>query len=385
MNLLDLVIVVLLLLAVSAGYQMGFVRRVAGWIGFAIGAVVGWRLSEAAARAFEGGTPAIRVMAAAAVVLTVGSMGGAIGEAVGRVVRRAVPRGPARAVDSAAGGVAGLAAVLAGVWLAFPVLANIPGGIAREAHTSAIVGFVRDIAPTTPPQSLQALGDRLAKVRFPDIHGLQRAPDLGSPPSVATVPDAVVQRVAASTVNVEAFGCGGRHEGSGWTVGQNTVVTNAHVVAGAERVRLRRPDQRLVDATVVVFDDNRDIAVLDAPGLGQSPLPLGNAGTGTNGIVVGYPGGVDRPVVSPAAIRREQPTVGRDIYHRDRVRRQVLFLAARLQRGDSGSPLADAQGRVVGMAFAVAPDRQATAYALDDSEVRATLGAPRRPGTGSCI
>ena len=384
MNLLDLVLVVLLVLAVPAGYRVGFLRRVAGWFGFGIGAVVGWRLSEAAARSFEGGTPAVRVIAAAALVLAVGSVGGAIAEGIGRAVRRAVPRGPARAVDSAAGAVAGLAAVLAGVWLAFPVLAHIPGGIAREAHTSAIVGFVRDIAPT-PPESLQALGDRLAKVRFPDIHGLQRAPDLGSPPSVATVPDAVVERVAASTVNVEAFGCGGRHEGSGWTVAPDTVVTNAHVVAGADRVRLRRPDQRLVDATVVVFDDDRDIAVLDAPALGQSPLPVADAGPGTDGVVVGYPGGVDRPVVSPAAIRREQPTVGRDIYRRDRVQRQVLFLAARLQKGDSGSPLADAQGRVVGMAFAVAPDRQATAYALDDSEVRATLGAPRRPGAGSCI
>lgn len=383
MNLLDVVIAVLLFVAGVGGYAAGFARRATGWIGFGIGVVLGWQVAQWAAREVEFGNPVFRVLAAAAIVLTIGSLVGAVGEAIGHAIRRAVPRGPARAADAAAGALLGVAAVLVGVWLAFPVLAQVPGGVARQAHTSAIIDIVREVAPR-PPDRLQALGDRLGKVRFPDVTPLGRAPDMGAPPPM-TVSDAVLQRVSGSTVNVEAVGCGGQHEGSGWASAPNTIVTNAHVVAGADRVRVRRPDQRVLDATVVIFDDNRDIAVLDVPGLGQTPLPLRNAPPGTNGAVIGYPGGVNRPVVTPAAIRREQPTVGRDIYREDTVRREVLFLAARLRQGDSGGPLIDGDGRVVGMAFAIAPDRRTTAYALDDSEVRAVLGAPRRPTTGRCL
>ena len=68
-------------------------------------------------------------------------------------------------------------------------------------------------------------------------------------------------------------------------------------------------------------------------------------------------------------------------------RRQILVLAAALEPGDSGGALVDTGGRVVGVAFAVAPDRPATAYALDSAELRAALAAPRgaQVTTGPCV
>jgi len=59
-----------------------------------------------------------------------------------------------------------------------------------------------------------------------------------------------------------------------------------------------------------------------------------------------------------------------------------VFLAASLLQGDSGAPVADAEGRVVATAFAIAPDVETTAYAVSDSELDAVLDAPRGDVTG---
>jgi S1-C subfamily serine protease len=79
--------------------------------------------------------------------------------------------------------------------------------------------------------------------------------------------------------------------------------------------------------------------------------------------------------------------VGRDLYDQSQTRRDVFILAAALQPGDSGGALADASGSVVGVAFAIAPDRPGTSYALTSAELRAVLSLPRASGvsTGPCL
>ena len=62
-----------------------------------------------------------------------------------------------------------------------------------------------------------------------------------------------------------------------------------------------------------------------------------------------------------------------DIHGRSRSARQVYVLAAALQRGDSGGPVVNRQGKVVGMAFAVDTTRPHTAYALGNDEVQRAL------------
>jgi S1-C subfamily serine protease len=305
-------------------------------------------------------------------------------EIVGHNLRRVVAPGPARTIDRTLGAVAGAAGVVVGAWLLIPVLADVPGSVALLARTSKVLQTIDDVTPTAP-DAMRALRTYLGEDRFPQVFaGLDPAPDTGPPPSEVPLAANVLARVTASTVNVETEGCGARHEGSGFAVDTDLVVTNAHVVAGSTEIRVRRPDQRLVAAQVVVFDPNRDLALLRAPGLGQAPLPLANAAVGDEGVVVGYPGGQNTPRPAPAVIRNESSTLGYDIYNEQRTRRQVLFLAASLRPGDSGGPLVDTQGRVVGVAFAIAPDRPGTAYALDDSELRPVLDAPRRVDAGRC-
>lgn len=384
MNYLDIVVLFMALSAALGGFRIGFVARSLSWAGFGIGLAAGGVFLPSVLRRFADSPPIVLVMLGIFVLFGAGSIGGAVGEAIGHSVRRAIP-GAVRPLDRAGGAVAGGLGVLVGLWLVLPLMAEVPGAVAQQARSSEIGAFVRQVAPT-PPDSIERLRSLVAKSRFPQVFaGLQPAPDTGPPPSQIPIPAAVVERAIRSTVNVESFGCGEVHEGSGYAAAPNTIVTNAHVVAGADRVRVLRPDGRRLDATVVVFDDDRDLAVLDVPGLGQTPLPLADTQPGAPGVVLGHPGGQDQVRPAPASVQREVTAVGRDIYGRDQVRRQVLYLAAELRPGDSGGALIDSDGRVIGVAFAIAPDRSATAYALSDDEVRAALAAPRGAGAGPCM
>ncbi|HVF32751.1 MAG TPA: MarP family serine protease [Acidimicrobiales bacterium] len=385
MNLLDVLLGVALVSAVVGGYRVGLVARVASWIGALGGFLLALRLLPDVLRRFEGIAPTTRLLVTLAALLGGAALGGAIGEAVGSALRRVVPP-PARLLDRVGGGMVGIVGLVVALWLFLPVVAQVPGQAARLARNSAILRVIDDTLPT-PPDASQAVQRLVGDARFPDVFDdLRPAPDMGPPPEQVPIDPAVVARAVASTVNVESEGCGGLHEGSGFVVAPDTVVTNAHVVAGGDRVRLRRPDGRLVRAVIVAFDDDRDLAVLRAEELGLQPLPIGEAAEGAPGAVLGYPGGQNTVRVAPAVIRDEQPTVGRDIYGRDRTRRQVLFLASALRPGDSGAALIDGEGRVVGVAFAIAPDRQGVSYAVDDSELRAVLDAPRSAGVGGpCV
>jgi S1-C subfamily serine protease len=193
--------------------------------------------------------------------------------------------------------------------------------------------------------------------------------------------------VAASTVKVEGVACSRIQDGSGFSAAPDEVVTNAHVVAGERQTSVITPAGRRLKATVVQFDPNRDLALLRVPGLGQTPLPLATAKPGSEGAVFGHPNGQAELAITPAAIRQQVTAVGRDLYDSHETRRQVFILASDLAPGDSGGGLVNPAGAVVGVAFAIAPDRPGTSYALTTDEVRPVLalGGAAPVNTGPCL
>ena len=148
---------------------------------------------------------------------------------------------------------------------------------------------------------------------------------------------------------------------------------------------VERDDGRSVEARLIAFDPDRDLAVLAVTGLDRRALPLGDARIGSTGAVYGHPGGGPLEL-SPFEVGRREPVTGTDIYDRERSEREVLFLAADLQPGDSGGALISPEGKVIGIAFAIAPDRAGVAYALAVSEVQAILAelVPEGVGAGPC-
>lgn len=385
-NLLDALLLVAITIAVATGLRLGFVARAASFLGLAAGLGLA-TLTVPYAMSITGDRQApVRLFVGLLVLAVTVTVVATLFQAVGIRVRRTVAASQLSSLDRGAGALAGVAIVLLFVWLAIPAASVVPGSIATQVRSSAVVEAVTNLTPP-PPDTVQALRNIVTTSRFPEVFAdLQPAPITGPPPSEIPIDAAVVERATASTVNVEADGCDRRFEGSGFTVAAGVVVTNAHVVAGADVVEVRTPDGPLLAARVVVFDPDRDLAVLTVPDLGQEPLELGTTEVGSVGVVIGYPGGQDTPRVAPVEIRDRRTAIGRDIYGRERTEREVLFLAADLQQGDSGSPVIDASGRVVGVTFAISPDRSTAAFALDRPELDAALAAEQRPGfTGPCI
>ncbi len=223
--------------------------------------------------------------------------------------------------------------------------------------------------------------------QFPRVFdALEPAPDLGPPPSSANIPQPVVDAVVPSTVKVHGVACRRIQEGSGFVAGPGLIVTNAHVVAGETETVVQRSDGSEVRAVVVAFDPRRDLAVLSAPDIDRPALPRVDVEEGATGAVFGHPGG--GPLrAAPFSVGRTVNATGTDIYDRERIERKVLILASNLAPGDSGAALVDASGRVVGVAFAIAPDRPGVAYALDIEELEAVLATPttQQVDTGPCL
>ncbi len=384
-NLLDLLLVVAVVAAVVGGLRAGFVARAASWLGLVAGFLAATWTVPTSLTLVEAGTPGVRLFTGLLVLAVTVTAVTTLFQLAGQRVGRTIATSPLSAFDRGAGAVLGGGLVVALVWLLVPAAAEVPGNVAQQVRTSRMVAAVQQVTPP-PPDTVRALRTMVDSSRFPEVFAdLRPAPTTGPPPEEIAVPADVVERATASTVNIEAHGCG-RYEGSGFTVASNTVATNAHVVAGATEVQVKRPDGTVRDATVVVFDPDADLALLEVPDLGQDPLPLAATTTGTEGVVIGYPGGQDTPRVAPSRIEDRRTALGRDIYGRTPTERRVLFLAAELQRGDSGSPVVDSDGRVGGVVFAISPDRPTTAYALDLDELEEVLDAPREPGVvGDCI
>ena len=386
MNVLDIVIVGLAIGAAVGGYRLGLLARATSWAGMIIGLVLAARIVEPVADAMEGASP-FRVLLTATGLLIGGAfLGQAVGLLVGARLNRTLPEGRAQELDRAGGAVAGIVGVVIGVWLLAPAMARVPGTSARLARESAITGAVAETLPR-PPDALRTF-ERIVGTELPAVLDLfEAAPDLGPPPAESGLTPEVAEQVAASTVKVEAFACGRVQDGSGSVLRDpDLVVTNAHVVAGADEVVVQRyPDGEAITATVVAFDPARDLAVLRADGLSRPPLPMVPAEDGDVGAVFGHPGGGELEL-SPFEVGREVTATGRDIYDSGPTARQVLFLAAELQPGDSGGALVDASGEVIGVAFAVAPDDPNVAYALTVAEVEAVLSGPLQPvPPGPCL
>lgn len=385
MNLLDVVLVVLAVAVVAAGWRTGFLARLAAWIGLATGVGLATVTVPLVLGRVDTQPGPNRVLLALVVLLMTVWIVAGIGMAVGRRLRKAAADTVLGGPDRLAGGVVGLAGLVGVVWILAPAAADVPGSTARQVRGSVVVAAADAALPSAPPL-VDTLARAVARVPFPDVLGpLQSAPDLGPPPAELGVDAEVVARVARSTVNVEGRGCGLLvGEGSGWVVEPGLVVTNAHVVSRLVEIRVRRDDGTVLPARVVARDDQRDLALLEVQDLERPPLDRAEPRGGQRAIVAGHPGGQDQVRVAAARVDRVQSTVGSSLDGRPTTR-QVVFLASELREGDSGAPVANTDGAVVGTAFAVAPDVPTTAYAVGPTELETVLASPRRPvGTPSC-
>jgi S1-C subfamily serine protease len=244
-----------------------------------------------------------------------------------------------------------------------------------------------------PTEIAVGLGGWLDDAGLPDVFiGFEPLPG----PPVDRPDDPAARAIAAvaeaSTLKVSAATCGLSSVGTGFVVAYDYVVTNAHVVAGADAdgVRVSAPGGRVLDAVPVLFDPDLDVAVLHVDRLAIPPLAFAGTdpGRGAVGAALGYPGGGALKIV-PAAVSAHFAATGLDIYGVSKVRREVLELRAQIDRGDSGGPLILTDGTVGGVVFAEARTNEDVGYALSAREVAARvargLGRTAAVDTGDCV
>ena len=194
-------------------------------------------------------------------------------------------------------------------------------------------------------------------------------------PDAALAGDAVVAVTRPSVVKIRgvAPGCQKVLEGSGFVVSPNRVMSNAHVVAGSDSVTVE-VDGETYDAGVVSYDPNADISILDVPDLPSPPLAFAEtpAPTGTDAVVMGYPGGGDF-VATPARVREIIELNGPDIYRTTTVTREVYTIRGTVRQGNSGGPMINRSGKVLGVVFGAAVDDADTGFVLTGDEVSRQL------------
>jgi len=367
------VIVIAVLIAAGNGHQRGFWLSLAQYMGLVVGVVLGAALAPPIAD-FLGvqATPA-KPLVGVILLFVLGSAGSSLGYWLGEPIRlHILAAARVSEFDSLAGAAFSMVAVLAVSWFLGLSFSRGPSPtVSRLIQNSTALRYLDRLAPR-PPGFLAGVEQVLAGVSFPaTFSGLE--PIVGSYPPPASVDTPGVQHAAQETVLVRSrgVGCSGIITGSGYPVAGSHILTNAHVVAGTRNTEVVTGTGSFA-ATVIWFDPNRDVAILNVQGLRLAPLKESPAERGTQGATIGYPGGGPE-VTGPAVVDDRVTAEGRDIYNQNLVDRQIYIIGAKVEPGNSGGPLVDLNGDVLGVVFAASTSQPDRAYALSDDEVSGAI------------
>ncbi|RKN10164.1 MarP family serine protease [Streptomyces radicis] len=379
MNALDVLLLLAAVWFALVGYRQGFVVGVLSVTGLICGGLIAVQLLPMAWRRLGGGSEPgeTGIIAAVAIVILSATIGQAVTTHLGNRLRRYITWSPARALDATGGALVNVVAMLLVAWLLGSALAMTTlGTVGREVRDSRVLFGVSRVVPEEADTWFDDFSSILAQNGFPQVF----SPFATEPFTDVPAPDPelaesrAVDRARRSVVKVvgTATDCGKILEGSGFVFAEERVMTNAHVVGGVNEPTVQVGGRgRLYTARVVLYDWERDIAVLDVPHLGAEPLRFsrGDAITGDGAIVAGFPesGPFD---ARSARVRERFQAEGPDIYRRGTVSRDVYSLRATVRPGNSGGPLLTPEGRVYGVVFAKSLDDDRTGYALTADEVR---------------
>jgi S1-C subfamily serine protease len=366
------VIVAATLIGLANGFRRGFWLSATQYLGLLAGVLLGAVAAQPVLDYIRVSSPVARPLGAVLVLVIGGSLGSSIGYAAGEPIRRRILRtGIHSFTDSMGGAALSTVAVLAMMWFLGLSFSRGPSqDVAQLIQKSVVLHQMDSIVPR-PPDFLARVEGILSGVSFPPVFaGLE--PSIAPLPLPASVNTLAVKGAAQAVVKVTSLGCGGLVTGSGFAIGDGYVVTNAHVVSGTSQHRVMAPGGPELAASVVYFDTRRDFALLSVPDLGSPGLGFAPASRGTQAAVIGYPGGGPEKI-EPAVVDGAVEALGRDIYSTTQVTRQVYVIQGKVRPGNSGGPLVDLEGRVLGIVFATSASDPNQAYALTDDEISSDL------------
>lgn len=387
-DLIDVLLLIAVALAAVRGIQLGASVQLGSYGGFWLGLFLGAIVAPALVGPIH--TPVWRTVASLVILFGTATILAGAGRRLGVTLWKSIRRVKLATVDSALGAAIAVVATLLGVWVIAGIAVNSPfSALSSQVANSRIVRGLDKMLPPAPSvfSRVQAF---INSQGFPSVFA-SLPPQLAGPvglPVTAQV-DQVVKSTSGSVVKIEGVGCGQIQEGSGFLVAPGVVVTNAHVVAGiAHPFILDGQGQHA--ATTVFFDPQLDIALLKAQGLTEPTLPVSTQTyyRDTEGVILGYPGG--GPLTyGPAGIMATFNATGRDIYGKGLTTRLVYEIEAIVRPGNSGGPLIDTNGKVIGVVFSRSTTNPDVGFALAspavDQEIVAHEAATQGVSSGACV
>ncbi len=373
----DAIVAVVVIVAAVGGWRQGALTSVLAAVGVVAGLLVA-----------AGGAPlvmqltdsvALRFALCVAVVILLVAVGNLVGGLIGSTLRHRIKMRSSLKLDSAVGSFFQAVAALLVMWLvSIPLATGLSGAAAAGLQGSRILGAMDELSPPIAKQVPSKVAAMLNESGLPPLispFARQTAPEVAAP-NITVSDHALVERTRPGVIHVmgDALGCRRRLMGSGFVAAPDYVVTNAHVVAGTDRVRLDTV-LGVRDSDVVYYNPELDIAVLHSPGLGLPALPWAQdeATTGQDAVVMGFP--QSGPFeAAPARVRNSLTIAGPDIYATGRYERQAYTVRGSIREGNSGGPMLNMDGEVLGVVFGASVDHTDTGYALTAREVQNRIG-----------
>ncbi|CAM5471354.1 MarP family serine protease [Streptomyces purpurascens] len=374
MDLLDILLLLVVLAYAASGYRRGLVAGCVSLAGFVGGAVIGvWVLPWVMDLVTPGTTGA--TLTAVFTVLLPAVVGHELAGRLALRLRRELDRGPLRVADGIGGAVANSVAVLIVAWVAASVLGVSSSPLVTSAiRDSRLLDAVQRTMPDTTPAWFSGATSALTQAGFPQVFNPFENESTAevAAPSGDSVTAAATDAAKRSTVKVEGVAGTQGREGSGFVYSREHVMTNAHVVAGIDEPTVQIGGVgRTYEARVVLFDSQKDVAVLYVPGLKAPVLRFDDAARrGDSAVVAGYPQDGDLNLQGATVANRVRAT-GQNIYNDGTVTREIYSIRSTVRPGNSGGPLLTTDGRVYGVVFARSTSDAETGYVLTAAEVAA--------------
>lgn len=390
MNAVDWLLIGAIAVFAFAGWRRGFVGSIFSFTGFLVGGIAAaFFLPDFIEAHTEPGPMRAGIVAMA--VLACAFIAQLLASRLGDRLSGAITWNPVVFLDRFLGAALTVMAFAIVMWIIASALAALPESpVSKALRQSQALVALDAIVPDQARDVFSQLRDAIGNTAVPRVFaglGELTGPDVPAPDPDIAGTDAVsaagpsVVKITGSTPE-----CGSGLSGSGFVISRGYVLTNAHVVAGVVEPIVETGDGSLA-ATVIAFDPRLDAALLRVRGLDAPALQWAatEPNSGDDALAAGYPGGGPYAVV-PVRVRTVLNARGESIYGKAGVEREVIAFRGKVIPGNSGGPLLNPSGAVLGMVFGSGLSDAATGYAITADELKA-IAASRNNGpveTGSC-
>ncbi len=377
MNYVDWILIGVLAIFAWAGWRQGFVAGVLSFTGFLSGGVAALMWLPSVIKSFVT-DQTFSVIVLGVAVLASAILGQILFSLLGRRLRDNLTWRPVKFVDSFAGSALNVLAFALVGWVIASVLVFLPSNsIAGQVSQSQVLSTLDALVPNQARTLFKNVSTLVGQTGIPRIViGFGQdpqtevvAPDPGITADVFPVIETFTVRLTG-----DAQECRQSVSGSGFYFAPGRLLTNAHVVAGVQDLQVRLTGlENSVPGQVIYFDPQKDVAVIATEELDTriALFAKGKAETGESVAVAGFPDGGNLSV-TPARISGILSARGENIYGDIGVERNVYSLRSKVIPGNSGGPLVNSDGQVLGLVFGSNTDSD-IGYALTNGELQGSI------------